>query len=130
MDVGLLWDSRYVAEEWMAHHLPAGAVVGSEGESTYLPRFPKGVTMVPVRMTTDGPVAEGDAPDYLVLSDAHYRRYLRRAAFRPAMERLLAGELDYQPLAVFQQQRLPVTGLIPTVNPRIVIMQRRRTAAR
>ena len=81
-------------------------------------------------MTTSGPVAEASPPEYLVLSDAHYRRYLRRSEFRPAMEQLLAGELDYERVAVFEPRPFPMTDLIPTVNPRVVILRRRAAAGR
>ena len=69
-----------------------------------------------------------EPPDFLVLSDAYYARYLRRRGTRPVLERLLAGELGYEPVVTFQQPHLPATALIPSVNPRIVILGRRPAA--
>lgn len=128
MDLGLVLDSRYAAEKWLAAHLAPETVVGTDGALSYLPRLPPGVRVVPVTMTPDGPVA-AHPPEYLVLSDAHYRRYLRREQLRAAVEQLLAGDLGYEPVAIFHQPGLPATDLIPSVNPRIVVLRRRSEAA-
>jgi 4-amino-4-deoxy-L-arabinose transferase-like glycosyltransferase len=129
MNLGLLWDTRYAAEEWLALHLPADAVVGTDGELTYLPRLPRGTATVPVEMTAHGLATESTTPEYLVLSDAHYRRYLRRAELRAATRRLLHGDDEYEPVAVFQPRWSPAAELIPTVAPRIVILRRRHDKA-
>jgi 4-amino-4-deoxy-L-arabinose transferase-like glycosyltransferase len=141
MNLGLLWDSRYAAEQWLAMNLPSDAVVGTDGGPVYLPRLPPNVTTVAITMAPTGPIAFQPTgrskastpagritswpPDYLILSDAHYRRYFRRDELRMAIELLLAGRLDYEPVAIFYQGGLPATDLIPTVNPRIVVLRRR-----
>jgi hypothetical protein len=126
MNVGLLRDSRYAAEEWMTYNLPAGAVVGLDGPNSYLPRLPEGTPSVRVAMTASGPHADVE-PEFLVLSEAHYRRYLRREPLRGALERLLAGELGFTPVATFYRDHPRVTGLIPGLSPRIVILRRTTT---
>jgi hypothetical protein len=130
MNLGLLWDTRYAAEEWMALNLPPDALVGTDGERTYLPRLPPSVATVPVTVTPGGLVASAATPEYLILSDAHYRRYMRHEETRAVMKRLLTGELDYEPLAVFEQRWMPAAELIPSVAPRIVILRRRDPTGR
>jgi Dolichyl-phosphate-mannose-protein mannosyltransferase len=127
MNLGLLRDTRYAAEEWMAYNLPSGTMVGLDGPAAYLPRLPPGVRSVKVEMTSQGPVAR-PRPEFLVLSDAYYRRYLRREPLRAMVERLLAGELDYAPVATFYDAHPRVTGMIPGLSPRIVILRRRHGA--
>ena len=86
---------------------------------------------VRVKMTPAGPVFHEGAgdPDFLLLSDAHYVRYLRKPDLRPVVESLLAGDLDWKPVATFHRRHLPATALIPSVNPRIVLLQRRDGSA-
>jgi hypothetical protein len=128
MNLGLLWDSRYAAEAWMETHIPPGAVVGTNGEGVYLPRLPVGLVGVRVEVTPTGLDVADDGPDFLVLSDAYYARSLRKPDLRPVVERLLAGDLGYEPVGSFQQPYVPASALIPTVNPRIVILKKRPTA--
>jgi hypothetical protein len=128
MNLGLVWDSRYEAEAWLAEHVPAGALVGTNGEGVYLPRVPAELRTVAVEVTSDGLRFDGDPPDYLVLSDAYYARYLRRAGVRPVFLALLDGEEGYERVATFQSPHLAATNLIPTMNPRIVVLRRRSSA--
>jgi len=124
MNLGLVWDSRYAAESWLAKHVEPGAVVGTNGEGVYLPRVPTSLRTVPVDVTEDGLRYDGPAPDYLVLSEAYYARYLRRAAVRPVFVGLLQGDGGYERVATFHRSHLPATDLIPGLNPRIVVMRR------
>jgi 4-amino-4-deoxy-L-arabinose transferase-like glycosyltransferase len=126
MNLGLVWDSRYAAEAWLAGHVEAGALVGTNGEGVYLPRVPADLRTVPIDVTSDGLRFVGDAPEYLIFSDAYYARYLRRAAVRPAFLALLAGGAGYEPAATFQSRHLVATSLIPTMNPKIVVLRRVR----
>ncbi len=125
MNVGLLLDSRYAAEAWLELNLPPNAIVGMNGDPTYLPRLPRGAQRVSVDIDARGPELRGSTPDYLLMSDAYYRRYLRHADTRPVVRRLLAGDFGYEPVASFHRRWLPATDSIPTVNPRIVILRRR-----
>lgn len=124
MNLGLVWDSRYAAERWLAEHVDVGTLVGVNGESVYLPRLPVGLEGVQVDVTAAGLVFAGAQPEYLVFSDAYYARYLRRAAVRPFMLQLFAGASGYEPVATFHSRHLLATSLIPTMNPRIVVMRR------
>jgi 4-amino-4-deoxy-L-arabinose transferase-like glycosyltransferase len=124
MNLGLVWDSRYAAEHWLAAHVDAGTRVGVNGERVYLPRLPADLESVPVDVTTEGLVFAGAPPEFLVFSDAYYARYLRRAAVRPVMLALLSGASGYRRVATFHSRHLLATRLIPTMNPRIVVMQR------
>jgi hypothetical protein len=124
MNLGLVWDSRYEAEAWLTEHLPAGTVVGTNGEGVYLPRIPLGLRTVPVDVSATGLSFVGDPPAYLVFSDAYYARYLRRATVRSAFQALLDGEAGYEPVATFYRPYLFATSLIPTMNPRIVVLRR------
>lgn len=129
MNLGLLLDSRYAAESWLTEHVAPGAVVGINGDATYLPRLPHGIATVAVDLSEGGPLAHGAPPDFLVLSDAYYRRYLRHANTRGVVRQLLAGGFGWERVAVFHRRGLAATQLIPTVNPRIVILRRRETSA-
>jgi len=131
-------DSRYAAERWLEREVPAGSVVGlvglDDGGGSYLPRVPTELATEAVRLDADGVVAD-EPPDYLVLSDAYYRRYLRDrgrwAALGGEVQRLLhQGEFGYVPVARFYASRLTGTSraLIPGVSPRIVIVQRQSPA--
>lgn len=124
MNLGLVWDSRYAAESWLASHVPPGALVGTNGEGVYLPRVPAALRTVAVDVTQAGLRYDGPAPEYLVLSDAYYARYLRRAAVRPVFLELLQGDGGYERVATFHRSDLPATDLIPGLNPRIVVMRR------
>jgi hypothetical protein len=129
MDLGMLLDSRYAAESWMAQSIPPGAIIGTNGDPTYLPRLPPGVRAVSVELDHNGVVSAGEPPDFLVLSSAFYRRYLRHADTRPVLRKLFGGHLGYEHVATFHRRGLPATELIPTLNPRIVILRRRRVVA-
>ena len=124
MNLGLVYDSRYAAESWLAANVAPGALVGTNGEGVYLPRVPATLRTVPVDVTKDGLRYDGTAPDYLVLSDAYYARYLRRAVVRPVFLELLQGDGGYERVATFQRRYLPATELIPGLNARIVVMRR------
>ena len=129
MDIGMVRDSRYAAESWMARSIPPDAIVGMNGDPTYLPRLPPGVRSVPVELDRNGVAWAGEPPEFLVLSSAFYRRYLRHADTRPVLRKLFGGRLGYEPVATFHRRGLPATELIPTLNPRIVILRRRRAVA-
>ena len=129
INLGFLRDSRYAAEQWIAYNLPPDALVGTNGERTYLPRLPPHVRTVHVDITPAGVTARGRLPEYLVLSEAHYRRYLRHEAPRRALEALVAGKLNYVPAAEFRQHRLRALALIPGLSPRILILRRRDATA-
>ncbi len=124
MNLGLVWDSRYAAESWLAHHVPAGTLVGVNGEGVYLPRVPAALRTVPVEVGAAGLSYEGRAPDYLIFSDAYYARYLRRSAVRSAFLGVLQGDAGYERVATFHNRHLPATDLIPGMNPRILVMRR------
>lgn len=130
MNLGFVWDSRYAAEAWLAQHVPPGALVGVNGEGVYLPRVPATLRTVPIEMTTDGLRFDGTEPEYLVFSDAYYARYLRRATVRPAFLALLGGDRGYARVATFHNRHLLATNLIPTMNPRIVVLRRARDSGR
>ena len=129
MNLGLVWDSRYAAERWLAEHVPAGALVGTNGEGVYLPRVPVSLRTVRAEVTAEGLAFEGGVPDWVVLSDAYYARYLRRPATRPVLARLLADDPEWARVASFHSPHLVATNLIPSMNPRIVVLRRVGQAA-
>jgi hypothetical protein len=130
MRLGMLFDSRYAAERWVREHVAADALVGLHGEATYLPRVLPPVRTEQVEIGPDGVIAN-ELPDYLILSAAYYVRFFRAVGrftyAGPMVTKLLAGEVGYQPVARFDQPYLSATALIPTVSPRIVILQRRES---
>ncbi|MEO6029538.1 MAG: glycosyltransferase family 39 protein, partial [Candidatus Binatia bacterium] len=130
MNLGLILDSRYAAEAWLTRHVPAGTLVGINGEGAYLPRVPGNLPTVAVEVTAEGLRFDGAPPEYLVFSDAYYARYLRRAGVRPAFLGLLDGNAGYEQVATFQSPHLAATNLIPTMNPRILVLRRRGLPAR
>ena len=130
LNATLLRDSRYAAEEWMRYNLPVGSIVGLDGAPSYLPRLPDDVRGVPVEVRSEGAIAEVE-PEFIVLSEAHYRRYLRheRRNLPPepspeTIERLLAGDLGYAPVATFYSSHPRATRLIPGLSPRIMVLRR------
>lgn len=128
MNLGLVWDSRYAAEHWLAENVAPGTLVGTNGEGVYLPRIPAALPTVAFEVTADGLTFAGCEPEYLVMSDAYYARYLRRPATRPMLASLLIGTADWLPVATFHSKHLVATNLIPTMNPRIVVLRRAQAA--
>lgn len=141
LDLLLRNDSRYEAEAWMKAHLPAGSRGEiSQGEiyqkATYLPRFPKhvSVTFVPIHERSMVAV-EQRHPDFIVLSSASRKsishvwnpdwrttgmllvRAPEAQRFLDALER---ETLAYRRVVVFRQEpwllRPRITGLCPEIT--------------
>ena len=105
VDVNLLYDPRYAAEDWLREHVRPGDTVETYGLNVYMPRFPHGLRVVRV-----GPAAEDhrnpmpgveevvDAYDtarargarYIVVSEGWVWRYLLVSRDFPTDGRVLA----------------------------------------
>jgi hypothetical protein len=91
---------------------------------------PPSVNTVRVDVTPEGVRADGPLPEYLVFSEAYFRRYLRHDDLRRAFEALVAGEREYVQVAQFRQHRLRALALIPGLSPRILILRRQDAIGR
>jgi hypothetical protein len=124
-------DARYQAEHWMATHFPAGTVVGTDAQPSYLPRFPHGVEVVAAKVTPDGvQFADGRIAEYLILSEAHYRRYKVFELTEPAQKimALVDESLNYEIVAAFDDtiddSSIWASQLLPYISPTIIILKR------
>jgi hypothetical protein len=126
MDLELLFDARYAAEDWIASHVPAGAAIGSDASAAGGLRLPPGSPRVAVQVSAGGVEYEGKhAPDWLVLSGVRYRRYRHLEERGPGTR---VGEGDprdsYEAVATFGRRYFLGPELVPDVSPTIVILRR------
>jgi hypothetical protein len=131
LDLQFTYDSRYQAEAWMAKHLQAGAVVGTDAQPAYLPRFPKTVKVVDVSFSRGRlNFPEGQQPEYLIFSRAQYRRYRISNLTEPEQKlvALLSGNVGYKVVAAFDNaldnEPFFAPRFLPYVSPTIIILQR------
>ncbi len=144
LDYAIGRDSRYAAERWLAEHTRPGAIVETLTPPTlynYYPRFPSCVKVrgsrleagtawdvrVPSRDRVQMPnlySGRGD-PDYIVLSEIWYYRFLEDPETREAevLRELFRGDLGYRAVAYFYTPTLvPIRELF--MNPRILIFEK------
>jgi len=123
LDLEFTHDARYEAEAWIAREIPAGSLVGTDAQPTYLPRLPASLAVVPVALDGELVWQGSRPPDFLVLSSAKYRQYRRTARGRD-LGALLGGGLGYRTVAHFSSRRFLGPRLIPGLSPDIVILAR------
>lgn len=131
LDLQFTYDSRYQAEAWMTKHLQAGAVVGTDAQPAYLPRFPKTVKVIAVSFSRGRlSFPEGQQPEYLIFSRAQYRRYRISNLTEPEQKlvALLGGDIGYKVVAAFDNtldnEPFFTPRFLPYVSPTIIILQR------
>jgi hypothetical protein len=109
IDVEMISDSRYAAEEWFRENVSQSASVGAVTENVgqfspqYLPRVHEmGYATYPVECSLES--FNSPQPDYLILSGFDHQDF-NETAMRCAQQ-LLAGRLGYEPLIVFKSRYL------------------------
>ncbi len=136
------FDSRILAERWLAGHVPVGAVVDLiTNHEGYVPRVPEGRTahvartlsreMAPAERFEEAARAyPGEAADWLVLTGAFYQRFLDHPEQHEERTRffraLLEGRAGFSVAARFQQRGW-LRPAAEFLDPEIVIL--RKTAA-
>jgi hypothetical protein len=131
LDLQFTSDSRYQAEAWMKQNFVDGTTVGTDAQPAYLPRFPKTVKVSRVSFS-NGTIhfAEGESPEYLVLSRAQYRRYRISRLTEPEQKlvALIGGSSGYEVVAAFDNaldnEPFFAPRFLPYVSPTIIILQR------
>jgi 4-amino-4-deoxy-L-arabinose transferase-like glycosyltransferase len=124
LDLEFAHDARYQAERWMATHVPASAVIGTDGRETYLPRLPASNPTVALRLREEQALEGGSKPDVVVLSSPRYRRQRWDAPYRQNFEALHDGTLGYRVAASFSSRRFLGPRLIPGLSPDITVLAR------
>lgn len=151
VDVLFLRDSRYAAERWMREHVRPGELVETFAPHSlhkYYPRFPPHVRVrsgklaagtrwepreTPPHMIRAPNLDTGrEAPDYIVLSEFWYRRFLEPGSEATPEARVLRalarGETGYDLAAEFKTPVLvPLRDL--KVNPRILVFRKVQPAS-
>lgn len=143
LDVLLLKDPRYAAERWLERNTEPGAIVETlalpYAVETWYPRFPAHVRVRSSRLaegTRWAPNPESDrldlpnvyfgreAPDYIVLSEPWYRRFLKGRARSETrvLRELFGGRLGYVEVADFKTPAL--MDFRQFVNPRVLIFKK------
>jgi 4-amino-4-deoxy-L-arabinose transferase-like glycosyltransferase len=120
----LVRDTRYAAEAWLRSQVAPGATVEAFSGPTYLPRFPRHVT---VHYHLDLTSAELErlperAPDFIVISSAYSRRFDEDSADGALLARLLRGDYGYQPVRTFRRDPVISPRLIAGLSPEILVL--------
>jgi 4-amino-4-deoxy-L-arabinose transferase-like glycosyltransferase len=92
MDVLLLYDTRYAAEQWLEKNVSKGAVVGYVGPEYYLPRLH---LLAAKRLRPTETVLAREKPDYLVLNPEYASRFPPGTREHDLFSRLAAGRSGY-----------------------------------
>ena len=127
-------DPRYQVEEWLRRNVGPTAVVEAYGPTQYLPRFPENVR---VRHTVLQGYVEEDfrrrAPEYVLLTQVYIRRIVNDRGDDFDQEEFLQhldnGNLGYGVAAEFKSVGFLAPALIPGLNSRITIYERKTTVA-
>jgi 4-amino-4-deoxy-L-arabinose transferase-like glycosyltransferase len=150
LDLLLIGESRYAAEQWMQEHFKKGALVETftpDPLLKYHPRFPSwvkvrsskleaGTRWEPLESKKDSVRLPNmytgrEAPDYIVLSELWYARFLQDDMAdthgRRVLNELFQGYTEYTLVATFQTPTVVKIDL--SINPRIDIFARREQAA-
>ena len=145
LDLLLMGESRYAAEQWIEEHFEAGALVETFAPHQllkYYPRFPPSVKVRSSRieggmqwepLETKGDMTSlpnlhsgSEAPDYIVLSELWYERFIDTEAEGTDGGRVLSdlfqSRTPYTLVASFKTRTLVPIDL--SINPRIDIFAR------
>jgi len=132
VDLEMLTDSRYAAEQWFRANVEPPSSVGAFSHPQYLPRLHEmGYATYPVSMKRE--TFDVPQPEFLVLTSYNYEDFDEQQ--RACMTDLVTGRLGYEPVAEFQKRFLgtwshllsvagwgtPIPGKI---SPTISIMRR------
>jgi len=132
MDLEMITDSRYAAEQWFQHTVDKSASVGAFSKPQYLPRLAElGYPTYGVEMTREA--FDRQEPAYLVLTSYNYEDFDEPAQACKAA--LVGGEFGYELVATFRGRYLgtgsswlslagwstPVPGKI---SPTVIVMKR------
>jgi 4-amino-4-deoxy-L-arabinose transferase-like glycosyltransferase len=127
VDYLLVADARYAAEAWFESRAAPAATVEAFSGSTYLPRFPRHLSVRQSEMTA-GELAGLDerSPDFVVLSSAFSRRFEDGTEQGELLARLLRGDFGYRPIQTFRREPLVSPRMFAGLSPEIVVLARPR----
>jgi hypothetical protein len=109
-------DARKTATEWAETNIESGATVDSYSYRIYGPEFPPGVTVNRTVVTTTEDAEWNTVrdrlrcqqPDYIVLTNLHYERFMgTKTNVSRTYRALLAGERGYRTTATFGPEPMP-----------------------
>ncbi len=142
LNVLLIKDSRYAAAEWMEKHFSEGDIVETFApHSKYYPRFPSWVKVRlskleagakwetrPIKKVRIPNLYTGnEPPDYIVLSEFWYRRFLTAeydgSDHVRVLDDLFQGRMGYTQVATFKSPEVVEIDEL-AVNPQILIFTR------
>jgi hypothetical protein len=119
----LMADARYEAEAWLEARAAPAATVEAFSGPTYLPRFPRHVSVRYSEMTaTELAGLHQRSPDFLVLSSAFSRRFETGTEEGELLARLLRGDFGYRPIQTFRREPLVSPRLFAGLSPEIVVL--------
>ncbi|HEX9818987.1 MAG TPA: glycosyltransferase family 39 protein [Methylomirabilota bacterium] len=123
----LIGDARYAAETWLEARAAPGVTVEAFSGPTYLPRFPRHLTVRQSAMTaTELAGLDERAPDLIVLSSAFSLRFREGTEAGELLARLLGGDFGYWPVQTFRREPLVSPRLFAGLSPEIVVLARHR----
>jgi len=123
----LVGDARYAAEAWLERSAAPTATVEAFSGPTYLPRFPRHMTVRQSAMTaTELAGLDERSPDLIVLSSAFSLRFREGTEAGELLARLLRGDFGYRPVQTFRREPLVSPRLFAGLSPEIVILARHR----
>lgn len=106
-------DARIESTEWIEQNVPSGVTVDVYMYPLHLPTFPDSITVNRYWFQNDtgqqfekaSQRVKCGSPDYLVLSSAHYNKFLQNPEANPAgnqfYQDLLTGKTEYETVATF-----------------------------
>lgn len=132
VNLEMMSDSRYAAEEWFKKNVPPPSSIGATSKPQYLPRLTElGYATYSIPMTRDS--FNQPQPEYLVLTSYDYEDYSEEQ--RASMDELVPGRLGYKLVASFDGKYLPPhrswlaiagwgTPNIGKISPRILVFKK------
>ncbi|HXH82998.1 MAG TPA: glycosyltransferase family 39 protein, partial [Candidatus Tectomicrobia bacterium] len=122
VDYLLLRDARYGAERWLAG-APSGTTVETYGNVVYLPRMPRHLAVQHQDVTEENLRGLRDrAPEYVLLTSAHFRHLRPGSPEQALVERLLRGDFGYHPVRRFATPPMLTPPMIQGLSPEVVVL--------
>jgi hypothetical protein len=118
----MMRDARYAAEAWFGERAP-GTTVETYGNPVYLPRLPRHLEIRHHDVTAETLAGLAQrAPDYVVLTSAHYRHLRPGSPEETLVARLLGGDFGYRPVRTFATPPLLTPPLVQGLSPDVVVL--------
>ncbi len=131
LDLLMLKDSRYAAEEWIKKNIPADASVGLAVLPVYGPRTP-GFHVLKIYNPFVDLTRLPSQPEYLILTAEWSRRFLPPAEMKSRLRQDYLEKAGYKivfryrtPLSWLPLSNRKVIEQINTINPEVLILKKR-----